>query len=83
MTVTTTVSPARRPRRRMSVANLFGSAGEARVELIRDGRHLVRTIKLEGGRLEITLLVFVVLYPLIFWLMGTIAAIFLRPRDEG
>jgi len=68
--------------RRMSVAGLFGSTGEARVELIRDGQHLVRTIKLEGGRLRTSTMVFAFLYPLIFWLMGTVAAIFLRPRDE-
>jgi len=68
--------------RRISLSSLFDSHGEARVELIRNGQRLVRTIKIVGGRLQLTVLVFVVLYPLIFWLMGTIAAIFLRPRDE-
>ncbi len=68
--------------RKVSLSGLFGGTGEARVELLRDGQHLVRTIKLEGGHLQTTVLIFVVLYPLIFWLMGTIAVIFLRPRDE-
>jgi two-component system cell cycle sensor histidine kinase/response regulator CckA len=68
--------------RRVSMASLFGSNGEARVELIRDGRHLVRNIKLDGGHLQTKFLVFALSYPLIFWLMGTIAVIFLRPRDE-
>jgi two-component system, cell cycle sensor histidine kinase and response regulator CckA len=68
--------------RGVSLADLFGSTGEARVELVRDGQRLVRTIKLEGGHLQATFMVFAVLYPLIFWLMGTVAAIFLRPRDE-
>lgn len=68
--------------RRVSLADLFGSTGEARVEFVRKGQHLVRTIKLEGGRLQATFMIFAILYPLIFWLMGTVAAIFLRPRDE-
>src|SRR5437763_8442490 len=64
------------------MASLFGSKGEARVELIRDGHHLVRNIRLAGGHLKISMMVFALSYPLIFWLMGTIAVIFLRPRDE-
>jgi signal transduction histidine kinase len=68
--------------RRLSMASLFGRRLEARVELIRDGQHLVRNIKLDGGHLQTKFLVFSLSYPLIFWLMGTIAIIFLRPRDE-
>jgi PAS domain S-box-containing protein len=68
--------------RRVSMASLFGRNGEARVELIRDGKHLVRNIKLDGGHLQTKFLVFALSYPVIFWLMGTIAVIFLRPRDE-
>ncbi|HEV7503659.1 MAG TPA: ATP-binding protein [Thermoanaerobaculia bacterium] len=68
--------------RRVSIPDLFGSDGEARVELLRDGEHLVRNIKLDGGYLQFKYIIFIVLYPLIFWLMGTIAVIFLRPRDE-
>src|SRR6476659_4939830 len=68
--------------RQVSLVSLFGSDGEARVELIRDGKHLVRDILVEGGHLQTKLVLFAVLYPLIFWLMGTISVIFLRPRDE-
>ncbi|MFY9823053.1 MAG: ATP-binding protein [Thermoanaerobaculia bacterium] len=68
--------------REVWMPSLFGSRGEARVELIRDGKHLVRNIKLDGGHLQTKVTVFALSYPLIFWLMGTVAVIFLRPRDE-
>lgn len=68
--------------RQVSLVTLFGSDGKARVELIRDGKHLVRDILVDGGHLQTKLVLFALLYPLIFWLMGTIAVIFLRPRDE-
>ncbi|HSS49167.1 MAG TPA: ATP-binding protein [Thermoanaerobaculia bacterium] len=68
--------------RRVSMPDLFGSDGEARVELLRDGQRLVRNIKIAGGYAPTNYIVFNVLYPLIFWLMGTIGVIFLRPRDE-
>ncbi len=68
--------------RQLWMPSLFGKNGEARVELIRDGQHLVRNIKLDGGHLETKLIIFALSYPFIFWLMGTIAVIFLRPRDE-
>ncbi len=68
--------------RQVSMASLFGSDGEARVELLRNGKHLVRNIKLDGDRRAFKFIVLILLYPLIFWLMGTIAVIFLRPRDE-
>ena len=66
----------------VSMASLFGSRGEARVEFIRGGQRLVRNIKLDGGYLKPQLIIFALSYPFIFWLMGTIAVIFLRPRDE-
>jgi len=68
--------------RQESMASLFGPDGEARVELLRNGEHLVRRIKLDGSMRAGRFILLILLYPLIFWLMGTIAVIFLRPRDE-
>jgi two-component system, cell cycle sensor histidine kinase and response regulator CckA len=68
--------------RRVSISDLFGSDNEARVELLRDGKPQVLNIKLSGGHVETSQIVFILLCPLIFWLMGTSAVIFLRPRDE-
>jgi two-component system cell cycle sensor histidine kinase/response regulator CckA len=68
--------------RRVSIADLFGRDQEARVRLLRDGRTLTRDIKLDGDSNEFSLIVYNTLAPLIFWFMGTIVVIFLRPRDE-
>jgi two-component system, cell cycle sensor histidine kinase and response regulator CckA len=68
--------------RQVSMPDLFGKDGVARMELIRDGERLVRDIKLNGNPRDGRYIAFILLYPLIFWLMGTIAVIFLRPRDE-
>lgn len=68
--------------RSLSVRGLFGPDGVARIELIRDGKLMTRDVKVRAQRLDPTQIFFTILAPLIFWLMGTIAVIFLRPRDE-
>src|SRR5256885_112491 len=49
--------------RQVWMPSLFARNGEARVELIRDGRHLVRNIKLDGGHLQTKFPVFALSYP--------------------
>jgi PAS domain S-box-containing protein len=68
--------------RSLSIPHLFGSDGVARFELTRDGRPLSLDVRIRGERLYLPQILFAMLAPLIFWLMGTIAVIFLRPRDE-
>lgn len=68
--------------RRIAIPDLFRPDGTAEVELIRDGRVRVQEVKILRPYVELSVIAFSVVSPLIFWLMGTIAAIFLRPRDE-
>src|SRR5829696_5703635 len=68
--------------RSLSIPRLFGSDGVARVQILRDGELLTRDIKVRAKRFELQHFVITMVTPLIFWLMGTVAVIFLRPRDE-
>jgi two-component system cell cycle sensor histidine kinase/response regulator CckA len=68
--------------RRLSIAGLFGADGEARVRLIRDGQELTRDIRVRSQRVDSIKLALSAVAPLLFWLMGTVVIIFLRPRDE-
>lgn len=68
--------------RSLSIPRLFGSDGVARVELLRDGRLLTRDVRVRAKRVELRQVAIMMVTPLIFWLMGTVAVIFLRPRDE-
>jgi len=68
--------------RRINLARLFGADGLAEVRLLRGGKAMVQTVKIRGSHVEIPQIVFTALSPLIFWLMGTVTVIFLRPRDE-
>ena len=68
--------------RGLSVPKLFGSDGVARIQLMRDGKVQTRDIRVRAERIALGHLAVVVVTPLIFWLMGTVAVIFLRPRDE-
>ena len=68
--------------RQMSVARLFGRDGVARVRLIRDGQTLVRDVRVRSWRVDRPQVLLSTIAPLIFWLMGTVVIIFLRPRDE-
>ncbi|HKI05477.1 MAG TPA: ATP-binding protein [Thermoanaerobaculia bacterium] len=68
--------------RGLSVPGLFGSDGVAHLELIRDGKLLTRDIRVRAKRADVAQILFTMMAPLIFWLMGTIVIIFLRPRDE-
>lgn len=54
----------------------------AHVRLIRDGREMAINLRLHRNPTNVADLLLFTLFPLIFWLMGTIAVIFLRPRDE-
>jgi PAS domain S-box-containing protein len=55
--------------------------GVAHVRLIRGGREIAIDLHLYRKPTDIPNLLLFTLFPLIFWLMGTIAVIFLRPRD--
>jgi PAS domain S-box-containing protein len=68
--------------RRLSVPDLFDARGVAPVRFIRQGRTLERAIHVRAERVEISQLLYSIFAPIIFWLMGTIVIIFLRPRDE-
>jgi two-component system cell cycle sensor histidine kinase/response regulator CckA len=68
--------------RRISVARLFGADGVARVHLIRDGQLLVRDVRVRSAHVDRSQVLLSTIAPLIFWLMGTVVIIFLRPRDE-
>ncbi|HKV12184.1 MAG TPA: ATP-binding protein [Thermoanaerobaculia bacterium] len=56
--------------------------GVAHVRLIRDGREMELDLRFSMELKDRPQLVLMTLFPLIFWLMGTITVIFLRPRDE-
>ncbi|MFL6236294.1 MAG: ATP-binding protein [Thermoanaerobaculia bacterium] len=66
----------------MSIAKLFGDDGMARVRLIRDGRPLALDVKVSSKHVDLRQALLSICAPLIFWLMGTVVVIFLRPRDE-
>ncbi len=68
--------------RRLSLSGLFSTKGVARIVLIRDGRQLTHDVRIHGQNVDIPQVIFSLLAPLIFWLMGTVVIIFLRPRDE-
>jgi two-component system cell cycle sensor histidine kinase/response regulator CckA len=68
--------------RGLAVSGLFGPDGVARVQLIRNGRVETHNIRVRAARLALAHFAVLVVTPLIFWLMGTVAVIFLRPRDE-
>ncbi|HEY0515093.1 MAG TPA: ATP-binding protein [Thermoanaerobaculia bacterium] len=68
--------------RRLSIPDLFGRDGAVRVSLVREGRPLDRVIRIRGERVEFNQALYSIIAPLIFWLMGTVVIIFLRPRDE-
>ncbi|MBW8876677.1 MAG: response regulator, partial [Acidobacteria bacterium] len=66
----------------LSLQGIFGSRGAARFDLIRQGRPLTLTVGILKPRIDLPQLVFDMVAPLVFWLMGTVVVIFLRPRDE-
>jgi len=68
--------------RGLSLDQLFGADGAARVQLIRDGKVQTHEIRVRAERIMLGHLAVSMVTPLIFWLMGTVAVIFLRPRDE-
>jgi PAS domain S-box-containing protein len=68
--------------RTLEMLELFGKDGTAPMRILRDGREItlrVRAREESGRRLEIPP---AAIFPVIFWLMGTVAILFLRPRDE-
>jgi len=69
--------------RRLSISGLFRRDGGATVRLLRDGKLLTLDVRVRSSHLEDPKQVLLsILAPLIFWLMGTVIIIFLRPRDE-
>jgi PAS domain S-box-containing protein len=71
-----------RRNRLIGLVHGFDDRGVATVNLIRDGRVLSLDVKApSGGDLD-DMGLLAAIFPLIFWLTGTVAVIFLRPRDE-
>lgn len=68
--------------RGLNLPDLVGKDGVVRITWVRDGEVLTRDIRIRGLRQEWGQALFCMVAPLIFWVMGTIAVIFLRPRDE-
>jgi PAS domain S-box-containing protein len=68
--------------RSLSLYRLFGSDGVARFEFLRDGKVQTRDVRVLAERISAQHVVLLAVTPLIFWLMGTVAVIFVRPRDE-
>lgn len=68
--------------RSLSIRGLFGNDGVAHVEFLRNGKRLTRDVRVLANRVAPGQILLTMMSPLIFWLMGTVAVIFLRPRDE-
>ena len=67
--------------RTISMYDGADSNGVVHVRLIRDGREIGIDLRLHRQPAKLNHLLLITLFPLIFWLMGTIAVILLRPRD--
>ncbi|HET9225986.1 MAG TPA: hypothetical protein VFR31_04925, partial [Thermoanaerobaculia bacterium] len=68
--------------RALSILDEFEKTGTAKVRLLRQGREMTLVIrgKQESGKLpEVPA---AAIFPTVFWLMGTVAVLFLRPKDE-
>ncbi len=66
--------------RTLSFLDAFGEDGEAPVRLLRRGQEMTVMARIRPGRLsEIPA---AAIFPTMFWLMGTVAILFLRPKDE-
>ncbi len=68
--------------RSLSVPGLFDAKGTAHVELLRGGQRLERDIHFRAAQADLSQVLYSTFAPLVFWLMGTVVIIFLRPRDE-
>src|SRR5262249_323699 len=69
--------------RGLSIAGLFRPDGTARIRLIRGGHLLERVVKTYSSHLELDQALYWIIAPLIFWMMGTVVIIFLRPRARA
>ncbi len=68
--------------RGLSLSRLFAPRGAARIDLKRRDGLLTLDVRINKTRVDLPQLLFNMFAPLVFWLMGTAAVIFLRPRDE-
>ncbi len=68
--------------RRLELLAPFAGDGRARVRLVRAGVERTVEVRLVEDDLHLGRLLLVVSLPAVFWLMGTVLVIFLRPRDE-
>ena len=68
--------------RQLSVPGLFGEDGVARIRLIRKNEPLILDVRIRAEHADLSQATYNMFAPLIFWLMGTVVIIFLRPRDE-
>ncbi|HWM92197.1 MAG TPA: ATP-binding protein [Thermoanaerobaculia bacterium] len=68
--------------RTVSILDAFGKDGVAPVRLLRKGREMTLMIRgqQEPGKLQE--IPAAAIFPIAFWLMGTVAVLFLRPKDE-
>jgi two-component system, cell cycle sensor histidine kinase and response regulator CckA len=60
----------------------FAHDGTAPVRLIRDGREMVLRVRNSMEKKIFSNVAMLAIFPVIFWLTGTVTVIFLRPRDE-
>ncbi|HEX6903144.1 MAG TPA: ATP-binding protein [Thermoanaerobaculia bacterium] len=68
--------------RGLFLSDLIRPEGYSRITLVRDGRRMTLDVKIRAQRVDLDRAIFSMVAPLIFWLMGTVVVIFLRPRDE-
>ncbi|MCP3997356.1 MAG: response regulator [bacterium] len=60
----------------------FNTGEPVYIEFMRKGRFYTILKRPYSPRLEVLPAITALLFPLVFWVMGTIAVVFLRPRDE-
>src|ERR1700681_537427 len=65
-----------------SLQEILKAEGTVRFDLVRQGQPLTLQIGSLKPRIDLPQLIFDLVAPLVFWLMGTVVVIFLRPRDE-
>lgn len=68
--------------RGLAVPDLVRDDGFIRVTFQRGGQELTRDIRVRAHAPDFATAAFSMMAPLVFWLMGTVVVIFLRPRDE-
>ncbi|HEX4960114.1 MAG TPA: ATP-binding protein [Thermoanaerobaculia bacterium] len=66
----------------LSLQEIFKADGSVRFDLVRQGQPMTLRVGSLKRHIDLSQLIFDLVAPLVFWLMGTVVVIFLRPRDE-